>query len=533
MMIIIGNPKSDGEYVVYGFSAGFFQEGLYYRNANVLSAVRLPLVPGEENQIIWKMKAPVKQRIHFYIADKEVYVTELLKPEKWTDVTFAVTPKESKMQLVEIKLRCENFVLRDRRESCFSLSKIVLQTKTENMFKQSNLRSLSLDEKIFFGDIHIHSHFSWCGGKRNGSPEENLSYARDVKGFDFAAITDHAEHLTPDDNWEPLCDIIEKYNKKSQFVTIPAYEWTSDLYGHRNVYLAKPYKQIFNCMDPISSSPEKLWVSLRESNQEAITIPHHSIRAEFPMRWEHNDSWFQPVVEICSMWGSSEYFGNSLQEKRYSVTGTSVQDALAKGLRLGFVGGSDGHERVPGTGGITAVFAKKLSRNSILEAIRHRHCYATTGPKIKLHFIMNNRLIMGDEIVVNQYQFEALYPLLFYIAVEGTAPIEKIELLECNQCIASYHSCAVGSRIYSSLWNSSDFLKVDHRADEQIALEIPVFHWQRYYSEGPRDRLNIDPRLPNHTKFYYVRITQQDGHMAWSSPIWIICKVGECERTSV
>ena len=538
LSIEVGNAREDGEYILYGFGACRdddyrFGEKKYHRSANVLSAVRLPLVPGQENIITWKVKAPEKQAVQFSIKGKLVHRAELPEPGEWTEISFNLTP-EAGEKFTEIVIKCENFIILSRTEYCLFLAKIRVTTQGHKGFEIPERKQPSAAERIYFGDIHIHSHYSHCGGDRNGSPEENLDYSRDIRKYDFAAITDHAEHLVPDRTWKPLCETLDKYNEEGQFVTIPAYEWTSDLYGHKNVYLKKPEEEIFHCMHPLSSSPSKLWRSLEEKKQEAITIPHHPLRAEFPVRWDEHHPGFQVATEMCSMWGCSEYYANPIQLEAYSDTGCSIQDALTKGLQLGFVGGSDGHTHEPGSGGITGVCTQDLTRASIFEAIRQRHCYATTGAKIKLYFIMNNMLFMGDSIQVNQYQFEALYPLLFHIAVEGTAPIEKIELLECNQTVRVYHSGPAVGTLRSSFWSSSDFLKVDRRAGERMTLEMIIPLWERHYkSWTPRDTFATDPRVPNHSKFYYVRVTQRDGHRAWSSPIWIDCKAGECAAEPV
>ena len=529
-VIVVGDPKSDGDYILYGFSAGWTRERMTFRLGNVLAAVRLPLMPDQENRITWRIKVPVSQRIHFRIGDEELYCASLSEPDRWEAVSFKVPPERSR-GWTEVQLACDNFVLQSRTEACFALAEVVIEAEGEKWPELARPKADTTGMQLLFGDLHIHTRLSWCGGERNGTPEENLRFCKEVRHHDFAAVTDHAEHLVKDKTWEGLCKVLDSFNEEGKFVTMPAYEWTSDLYGHRNVYLAEPYERIFHCMDPTSSSPPKLWASLEEEGQNAITIPHHPIRREFPMRWDEHDPKWQPAVEMCSIWGSSEYYGNELQEIAYSEPGISVRDALTKGLRLGFVGGSDGHDRVPGTGGLTGVFVREFSRRGILEAIRSRHCYATTGVPIRLYVILNNCLMMGDEWEINQYQFEGLYPLLFHISVEGTAPIETVELFECNELVASYRSSATGSMLRSPYWDAGEFLRVDRRADEQVCVEFVIPHWERYYTSWkPRERLGIDPRVPNHSTFYYVRVTQKDGHRAWSSPIWLLCRVGECER---
>ena len=108
---------------------------------------------------------------------------------------------------------------------------------------------------------------------------------------------------------------------------------------------------------------------------------------------------------------------------------------------------------------------------------------------------------------------------------------ETIELFECNELVASYHSSPIGSLVRSAYWDESEFLQVDRRADEQVVVQFVIPHWERYYTSSvPRETLPIDPRVPNHDSFYYVRVKQKDGHIAWSSPIWLLCRVGECHR---
>ena len=31
----------------------------------------------------------------------------------------------------------------------------------------------------------------------------------------------------------------------------------------------------------------------------------------------------------------------------------------------------------------------------------------------------------------------------------------------------------------------------------------------------------LNQQLVNHSRYYYVRVVQNDGGMAWSSPIWV------------
>jgi hypothetical protein len=78
--------------------------------------------------------------------------------------------------------------------------------------------------------------------------------------------------------------------------------------------------------------------------------------------------------EICSGWGNHMAVA---EDREY------YHQLLSKGVRMGFVGGSDSHRRNPGTcGALTGIFAKELSRTSIVDALRRHRCFATDGSRI-------------------------------------------------------------------------------------------------------------------------------------------------------
>ena len=75
-----------------------------------------------------------------------------------------------------------------------------------------------------------------------------------------------------------------------------------------------------------------------------------------------------------------------------------AQDHLMNGHKLGFICSSDNHFGQGGRrhGGIAAVFAAKLKRDNIFDAIKNSHCYGTTGERILLDFSIDG-IAMGQE----------------------------------------------------------------------------------------------------------------------------------------
>ncbi len=361
--------------------------------------------------------------------------------------------------------------------------------------------------KVFFGDLHIHSNLSKCDYPYSGSPEENLRYARDLKGHDFAALADHAEDMS-EEEWRELNHLLDEFNEEGRFVTIPAFEWSSCFYGHRNVYYLRSGRPKFSCTHPRSDTPAKLYRAVREAaGEEAVVIPHHPAKIMFPLNWDYHDPELERCVEICSKWGSSEHYRNPLQLADEPGTpygtfpGLFVQDALARGYRLGFVGGSDGHVLKPGSRGLTGIWAPELSREALFDALRKRRTFATTGARIQILFSLNGHP-MGEEIKVNRYQLEALYPFEIYVEVLAESPLERVELVENNQVVFSATWAFAGGFYAQRL--------VERGVEEPEVKRHINFVWK-------------PPAHPciHFSRFYYVRAIQADGHMAWSSPIWV------------
>jgi len=240
-----------------------------------------------------------------------------------------------------------------------------------------------------------------------------------------------------------------------------------------------------------SNTPTKLFNLLK--NKKAIVIPHHSLAMA---SLEHHPR-VQRLIEIFSVWGSSEYRGNpgwcGLPEDR----GRSVQEFLARGYRLGIIASGDNHDCLPGwlatshryasfvrnRGGLVAVYAGKLTREAIFEALWNRRTYATTGERILLDFRISGHM-MGEEFKLESNKTTRRIS----VKVAGTSRIEKIELIRNNLVI---HTHRGGSEV-------EEFEYLDKEDLSKIML-----------------------KTANPAVFYYVRVRQGNGEMAWSSPIWV------------
>ena len=145
-----------------------------------------------------------------------------------------------------------------------------------------------------------------------------------------------------------------------------------------------------------------------------------------------------------------------------------ISKAWAKGHRLGVIASSD-HKSSHIS--YAMVYTQQVDRKSILEAIRRRHTYAATD-NIIVDFRAHGRM-MGDELTTTD-------PPTLELRATGTAKIERVELIRGQEII------------YTATPNS-----------RQVEL--------RYRDEEPLAGVS----------HYYFRILQEDGEIAWTSPIWI------------
>jgi hypothetical protein len=231
---------------------------------------------------------------------------------------------------------------------------------------------------VLFGDLHQHTaHSDGCG-----SVEELWTAARDQRGLDFAAITDHDQFcrraLGPA-TWRIATQSAASFNEPGRFTAIAGYEYTGPRHpgpGHKCVYFGDRVPERVPERDI-----DALFALLRELG--AIAVPHH-------VGWTggdfaHHDPALQPVWEICSVHGCYEAEDACPAHPPrvdHIIPGQFVRDALAAGLRFGFIGATDSHGldwhhgiarwRNPFRAGLACVIGAENTRDGILASLRAR-----------------------------------------------------------------------------------------------------------------------------------------------------------------
>lgn len=334
---------------------------------------------------------------------------------------------------------------------------------------------------VRWGDLHGHSNLS----DGTGTPEDFLAYARDVAGLDAVCLTDH-DHWgmlfldeTPE-LWARIRAATDQAYEPGKFVSVLGYEWTNWIHGHRHVlYFGSEGGEVLSSIDERYETPTQLWDALR--GQAALTFAHHSAGGPIATNWEYApDPELEPVTEVASVHGSSE--APDAPARIYDpLAGNFVRDVLDKGHALGFVGSGDGHDGHPGLahlagpsmGGLAALLTSDLTREGLRAALRERHCYATNGPRIILRTALDGKR-MGSIVAPKAGK------ALLYVRAIACAPITTIELVRSGKIVESVPG-------------------------EQ--------HWDVEAAFEPADLAAGE--------YLYVRVVQEDGGAAWSSPFFV------------
>lgn len=378
--------------------------------------------------------------------------------------------------------------------------------KTKQIFYSSPIKCFAENDKhLFWGLLH--------GESEKYDSTENietcLRHIRDEKAFNFFSTSCfEAQDETSNDIWKTISQNVTEFNEEDRFTTLLGFQWvgTPKEEGIRHFIYAKDNKSILRKKDPKNNTLKKIYKNF--SPKEIISIPCFTMAKGYEYDFKDFSPDFERVVEIYSAWGCSEmtkkegnlYPIDSPDGSGPKETGEgSLQKALMNNHRFGFVaGGLDDRgiycDLFEGTQtqyapGLTAIISKEHNREALIEALYQRSCYATTGARIILGFFLAG-IPMGKETTTAEKPGLAVNRHLSgYVA--GTAKLHHVDIIRNGQVIKTF--------------KPNDY-SLDFSFDDLTPLDKSVI------------------RLKDKTTpfvFYYLRVVQEDGHIAWSSPIWV------------
>jgi hypothetical protein len=340
------------------------------------------------------------------------------------------------------------------------------------------------DYNVYYGNFHNHSNAS--DGK--GTPEQAYRYARCVAGLDFFGLADHdGVDYTPyldDTSWLSIKNAADLYDADGSFAAFWGFECTAIenkvFTGHITVvgtddftsYLTNPQPQTFQ------------WICSWLSKRNCFAILNHP--GKYDSYHREFDHFQGPVcdkivgIELWNMYPETAF--NQYYYYDGYFTGDSLKgyydEGLSRGWKIGAAGGFDDHNATWGTAldYRLAVLAKRLTRRDIFDAMIARRFFSTEDKNIALSFTVNGQE-MGS-------------------AISGAgAP----------------HTASTEIRTFDG--------------DNELFTEVVLFdkdhNKRRTWHPGAAAVDMSDTLMIAAGDYYYVKVTEQDGNEAISSPIWV------------
>jgi hypothetical protein len=338
--------------------------------------------------------------------------------------------------------------------------------------------------RILRGDFHRHTDIS-NDGAGDGSLEDYYRYNIDAAAMDTGIVTDHNMGGDVEYNWWRTEKSYDLFLIPNRYTPLFGYERSVNYpNGHRNVVFDHRGVRTL----PVSAAENQGQVNsgtlvypyLRQNRGIAM---EHSLATGQGTDWRDNDPDLEPLVELYQGYHAAyEYEGGPRAESAnnhllvhgaYEPAGF-FWNALAKGYKLGVQASSD---HISTHCSYAMIFTPATNRSDIVDSMRKRHAYAATDNIVLDFEAVDNdgsAHLMGDI-------FSASRGLKLRAKVQGTDIVTRIDLIRNNAIIYS--------------------------APDQGKKDVNF----EYVDQEPQPGTN----------WYYVRVTQIDRNLAWSSPVWV------------
>jgi hypothetical protein len=336
--------------------------------------------------------------------------------------------------------------------------------------------------RVLRGDLHRHTELSGDGAG-DGSLDDLYRYFLDAAQMDYAHVGDHQMGNDEEYNWWITQKSNDLYCMPGRFVPMYGYE-RSVRYpnGHRNVVWAERGKPVLKIgpaeAKGAADSGPIIYPYLKETGGIATS---HSSATDQGTDWRDNDPMLEPLVEIYQGFESNYEHQGAPRAWREGMKPVHqglrplgyIWNAWAKGYKLGVQSSSD---HISTHSSYACILAEEFTRQGLLDAMRKRHAYAATD-----QIVLDCRIATADagEHLMGDIFDSSAQPRLIVKAM-GTAAIEQIDVIKNNTYI----------------------YKVNPKAQE-ASFEY------------------VDLAAQPGENYYYVRVQQADGQLAWSSPIWV------------
>jgi len=364
---------------------------------------------------------------------------------------------------------------------------------TSNPASITGATSLVSSYSLFFGNLHAHSDYS-DGDMDNVCNGANSAYCcfdigNTAQNFDFMGIADHNHNegpvMTPAKYTSGLAEATTYNATHSNFVALYGMEWGTistgghvGIYGvdqlvgwnvgNYNVFCAKgDYATLFGI---VNSTPNAFASLCHPNNSDFDNM------AGTP----YNTAFDNAVVSVAIKNGPYNSTNTTYTDPAAGNNANYYRSLLSKGYHLGPTVDLDNHNSATmgkSSEGRTVVLATSLSRASIVDAMLNMRFYATEDFNLNISFTVNTNFQMGSVVT------QTTDPVL---AVNASDPDgEQITSIKIWYGVP-------GSNIAPTVLTT--------------VTNIAALNYIHSIAVG--------------TLYYFAEITEADGNISWTSPVW-------------
>lgn len=332
-----------------------------------------------------------------------------------------------------------------------------------------------LDWNLYFGQLHAHTDIS----NGAGSVEEAFQYASQVDGLDFLAVTDHSDSFDNADMGAidaDGADISADWAAGKQaaasvtgedFVGLFGFEmtWPEDKQlGHISTFNTPGWQtRDQEAFTNVTAALENYYKALASVPGSVSQFNHpDTVHGDFE-RFDHYSPQYDAAVSLLEVAGED------------GVVDCEYYDlALDKGWHIAPTNNQNNHNGQWGdaSDARTVVLAKDLTEEALYAAMKDRRVYATQDSDLAIYYELNGT-VMGSIL-------------------------PKSEEAEITVFLSDPTDEAIGS--------------VEVVADGGEAIV-------RQWVETPTKMLELS--VPGGCSYYYLRVTQPDGDVAVTAPVWM------------